>query len=274
MEAVSRDPRPIDQAIAVGTAILLGALGILVGIVAVAVFAFALAAAGIDVTDRPLLGIVVSLISVQGVGLSVVGLAYLTITGRGLGFVRARLPTVRDGIWALGGLIAIFVLLFAAGLAIQAITAATDVETAQNSVTEVAQQDPTVLLLLIPAAFLIIGPAEELLFRGIIQGRLRQVFGPWFAIGIASLVFGFAHASALTGGSGGIGALLIPLVTLSLLSVVFGVTYELTENLVVPIFIHGAYDAVLFGLIYVVFAYGPGLETAANNSSGVLAVLF
>jgi membrane protease YdiL (CAAX protease family) len=273
MEPVSRDPTPVDQAVAVGTAVVLGALGILVGLVAVVVLAFVLAAAGVDVTERPLLSIVVSLVSVQGIGLSVVGLAYLAMSGRGLGFVRARVPTLRDLLWTLAGFIAIVVLLVVVGIAAQVIAAATNVETAQNSVTQVAQEDPAVLLLLIPAAFLVIGPAEELLFRGIIQGRLRQVFGPVSAIGIASLVFGFAHATALTGGSGGIASFLIPLTALSLLSVVFGVTYEKTDNLVVPALIHGAYDAFLFGLIYIVLAYGPGLEAGANTSATVLTTL-
>ncbi len=38
-------------------------------------------------------------------------------------------------------------------------------------------ENPDVLLLLIPASFLLIGPGEELLFRGVVQGRLRDYFG-------------------------------------------------------------------------------------------------
>jgi hypothetical protein len=33
-------------------------------------------------------------------------------------------------------------------------------------------------------------------------------------------------------------------------SVVFGIVYEYTNNLVVPVLIHGAYNATLFSLLY------------------------
>ena len=33
-------------------------------------------------------------------------------------------------------------------------------------------------------------------------------------------------------------------------TLVFGVVYELTENLVVPALTHGLYNATLFGLLY------------------------
>jgi hypothetical protein len=34
------------------------------------------------------------------------------------------------------------------------------------------------------------------------------------------------------------------------LSLVLGATYEYTDNLVVPSLVHGAYDAIIFTLIY------------------------
>ena len=35
-----------------------------------------------------------------------------------------------------------------------------------------------------------------------------------------------------------------------MLSLILGILYEYTDNLVVPILVHGAYDAVLFSLQY------------------------
>jgi len=40
-------------------------------------------------------------------------------------------------------------------------------------------------------------------------------------------------------------------------ALVFGVTYELTDNLVVPSVIHGAYNATLFSIVYIGLRYGP-----------------
>lgn len=273
MEPVSRVPDTRTRLWTVGKMAGLGFLGIGVGLVTALVLVVLLSLAGVSVADRPFLSIVVSLVSLQGVGLSIVGVAYLSYTGRGLSFLRARVPSLGDVVWVVGGVVAIFALLFVVAIAISVINSVTGVEPAQNSITELADRDPSVLLLLIPAAFLVIGPAEELLFRGIIQGRLREVFGPVGAIATASVIFGLGHATALTGGSGGIAAFAIPLAALSLLSVVFGVTYERTGNLLVPVLIHGAYDAVLFGLIYVVLTAGGDLGAAANNSSALLAAL-
>jgi hypothetical protein len=114
-------------------------------------------------------------------------------------------------------------------------------------VAEIGFQNPEVLLLLVPASFLLIGPGEELLFRGVVQGRIREAFGPVPGIALASAIFAAIHYFALTGGAGGrlvtIGILFLP-------SVVFGAAYELTDNLVVPSLIHGAYNATLFTVLY------------------------
>lgn len=255
-----------------GAMALLGFFGLFVGIVVASLIVGILFANGIDVRDRTFLSLVVSLVSIQGVGLSVIGLVYLAGTGRGVSYLRARLPSLRDVGWVVGGTIAIFALLVVVATAIGVITQATGVETAQNSAVTAAQENPSVLLLMIPAAFLVIGPAEELMFRGIIQNRLREVFGAVGAIGVASVIFGLGHVTALTGGQGGIAAIALPLAALSLLSVVFGVAYERTDNLVVPVLIHGAYDAILFGLLYLALT-SDSLETATNNSSALLAAL-
>jgi hypothetical protein len=85
------------------------------------------------------------------------------------------------------------------------------------------------LLLLAAAA----GWGEELLFRGLFQPLLCQWLGTWVGITILAVVFGLAHA-------------LSPLyfaLTL-LMSVYLSWLLESTENLAVPILVHGLYDAV------------------------------
>lgn len=42
---------------------------------------------------------------------------------------------------------------------------------------------------------MLIAPAEELFFRGAIQGNLRAAFGPAVAIGATGLLFGLVHVS-------------------------------------------------------------------------------
>jgi membrane protease YdiL (CAAX protease family) len=129
-----------------------------------------------------------------------------------------------------------------------------------------------VLLLLIPAAFLLIGPGEELLFRGVVQGTLRRAFDPVPAIAIAAAVFAAIHYFALAGPSVGrvatIGVLFLP-------SLVFGAVYEYTDNLVVPSLIHGAYDATLFAVLYAVIRYGGSIDALSETreAAATLALL-
>ena len=185
------------------------------------------------------------------VGFAATALAFVRLTGRGLDYLRARVPTGRDLLWIVGG----YVLALGAAMAGALLASLADAPTASNQAAEAGIQRPEALLLLIPISFLFIGPGEELLFRGTVQSRLREAFGPWVAVVAASALFAGLHVIALTGGLSGrvvsIGLLFLP-------SLVLGVAYERTRNLVVTAAVHGAYDATLFGLLYVVVRYAPG----------------
>lgn len=204
--------------------------------------------------------IVLSLLLTQGVGMGGTALAYVTWRGVGVEYVSVRLPDLREVVWIVGSYVAAIVGIWVIGLLVTALNA----PTAENQVAEIAIENPEVLLLLIPGSFLLIGPGEELLFRGIVQGRIREAIGPAPGILIASVVFAAIHFVALTGGVSGrlvtMGILLVP-------SLILGTAYEYTDNLVVPAVIHGAYNATLFAILYVVLEFGSGLE---QSSMGLL----
>lgn len=107
--------------------------------------------------------------------------------------------------------------------------------------------DPTYFLVMVPVSILFVGPAEELLFRGAVQGRLRQSWGMWPAIVSATVLFGLVHIPAITGG---FGAQLSYALLVGILGLLLGYLYEYTGNILVPSLIHGAYNATLFGLLY------------------------
>lgn len=101
------------------------------------------------------------------------------------------------------------------------------------------------------AAFVALGvtlipAAEEALFRGMIQGRLRLSLGRWSAIGLGSVAFLSLHLLNFT--SGTTAGLAVVLSTLFLVSMVFGYVYERTGNLLVSILVHSGYNGVLFVL--------------------------
>lgn len=181
-----------------------------------------------------------------GLGTGTVALVYFQWTDRALASLDVRPPTRRDVGYAVGGVVALLGLQFAVSAAFSWL----GVPTADHSVQEsVAGGNAEVLLLLVPASFLIVGPGEELLYRNVIQRDLYDTFGEWGAVLVASGVFALAHIPAYVAGAS-LPALLNALVVIFLLSVVLGVVYLATENLLVPIFVHGGFDAVVFALMY------------------------
>ncbi|QZP38947.1 CPBP family intramembrane glutamic endopeptidase [Halobaculum magnesiiphilum] len=251
----SLDPR--IQALVVAPAI--GFSGILAAGVIVLVVLIALSLVGYQPSPLVLIGL--SLVLVQGISFGGVASIYLIRTGRSP-LSLFRVPTLRDVAVAVGGFFGSLAILIAASAAVQQAGA----PTAENEVAQIGAENPEVLLLLIPAAFVFIGPGEEILFRGVVQDRLREAFSPWVAIPLASVIFGAVHYVALTGAAPG---RIVTIGILSTLTLVFGATYEYTDNLVVPSFIHGAYDAVLFAGLYVVVVYGP--EAGSPEQAATMA---
>lgn len=248
-----RSPTLIQRGLAVVTGFFLGVLGFLVGFPLVVAANVVLYVAGLS---SPVVGVIVSLVALQGIAFPTVALGYLGFR-HGLAalqdrefsaeFVRLRVPTLRDLGWTALGFFGVVGLMVVSLFTVSFL----DAPTAERADTEVLIQNPELLLVLIPLSFLLIGPGEELLFRGIIQDRLRESFGPGTAIFLASAAFAPLHIFAL---SGGLGALATTIGLLFVPSLVFGITYEATENLLVPVLIHGAYDALIFGLMYLSLA--------------------
>jgi membrane protease YdiL (CAAX protease family) len=184
--------------------------------------------------------VVAAVLQFVGFGVAVAG--YLAIT-RDWALVQLRVPTVRTvGLIAVG-----VVVLVLAQLAIARLLTVLGISVAQNQVVVTGQQDPRYFLYMIPVAILLVGPFEELVFRGGVQGILRRTWGPSVAIVVASVLFGLVHWIALTGGGGS----RVPYVTVAAtLGLVLGYLYERSRNLVVPAAVHGLYNTVLFGAQY------------------------
>ncbi|WP_435176577.1 CPBP family intramembrane glutamic endopeptidase [Halorussus sp. AFM4] len=182
-----------------------------------------------------------------GLGTGTVALIYFKWTDKTLSYLDFRLPSLRDLGYAAAGVVALFGLQMVVGVVFTQL----GLETAQHSVQQTAAGgNAQILLLLIPASWLIIGPGEELLYRNIIQKSMYGTFGEWGAVLVASVVFSLAHIPAYAAGAA-LPALLSTLAVIFLLSVVLGATYLLTENTTVPTIIHGTFDAVVFAAMYV-----------------------
>ncbi|WP_128478868.1 CPBP family intramembrane glutamic endopeptidase [Halorussus pelagicus] len=244
METTTVDSGPARSSSKPRSLVVAAALGVggyVFAAVIVAVATLAVMFAGVPLMDRPALLLGLSVVMGQGVAFGTFALGYLASTDRGFDFVKVRIPTLRDVGWSVLGTLG----LFAGLIVVSTIFTLLGVQSASNAVTEFGEQDPRVFLLLVPLSFLFIGPGEELLYRGVVQGRLREAFGPWVAIAAASVVFAAVHVFSLQG-AGKLAYIAILLV----LSPILGLAYERTGNIVVPSLIHGAFNAVQFYLAY------------------------
>lgn len=149
------------------------------------------------------------------------------------------LPSVRDAAWVVGG----FVALYGINVGISVLFQSLGLEMATNQVITDGEQDATRFLFLIPVTLLFVAPAEELLFRGIVQGLFRRAYGLVPGVVLASALFGLFHWFALSGSGSG---KLSYVATAAVLGLVLGALYELTDNITVPIAVHGLYNTLLF----------------------------
>lgn len=223
-----------------------GAVGLAVSgfIVAIIFTVFVMAVIdwlGIGIRENIVLLIGISVIT-QAAGFGVVAFAYLRYFGVGIDFLRIRMLTLRDIGWIIGGLIGLFVALFAMSYAVMSLGFS---QPAEHQIAALGEQNPELLLVLIPLSFLVIGPGEELLFRGVIQTWLIQEFSDISGVIATSVIFALGHLAAYSGGN-----IVVSLSILFVLSILLGAIYEVSDNLVVPALVHGAYNAILFLGLY------------------------
>jgi membrane protease YdiL (CAAX protease family) len=151
-------------------------------------------------------------------------------------------PDRRDlGLMAVG-----IVVLVGANRAITRLFSWGDVDVGTNTAVTAGAGDPGYLLAMVVVSLCVVGPVEELLFRGVVQGRLRESWGVWPAILAATVLFGLSHVS-VSGGAAGIAAYIL---TATVLGVLLGYLYERTGTIVVPAVIHGVNNAVIFAGLY------------------------
>jgi membrane protease YdiL (CAAX protease family) len=262
----SEDSGGRGVAIALVSALLLGLLGPAIALLGGGVVL------GINVVTGGLplaANLVLTLVLGQYVAFGGLAIAYLMWRGLDRSGIVAYLGVRRPSLKEIGLIIGGWALILVTIIVISFVVQLLGTETASNQSAELAMQNPAIIPLLIAASFLVIGPSEEILYRGVVQGRLRESLSPVPAILIASAIFAAVHVIALTGGAS---ARLTTIAILFLPSIVFGAVYEYTENLVVPALLHGLHNAVIFTILYISIAYGDEIQEAAGGSAALLPI--
>jgi len=196
----------------------------------------------IENPQNPPLSIEVLSTALQFVGFYAVCLWYLQWRGDDGSLFDISVPSLREAGWALLGLVALLVGVQALG----AVLAQFGITTAEHSAISKGQANPEYFLYLIPVTLLFIAPAEELLFRGIVQGLFRRAYGVVPGVAITSVLFGVVHITALLQSGAGRLSILATLALTAALGSILGALYEWTQNLSVTVMAHGVYNSVLF----------------------------
>lgn len=239
--------RPLAEVVTVAV------LGFVTGTALVLVGVLAFAVVGVAVFERLLLLVGLSVV-LQAVGFAVVAVAYLARRDVGIAFLRIRRPTLADVGWTVAGLAALFVGHLALNLLVARFGPP---DPGTHQLIELGRRQPDVLLLLVPLSLFVVGPGEEVLFRGVVQTRLVEAYGTAAGVVAASALFAVAHLPSY-----GSGSVAVPIGALFVLSLVFGTVYEVTDNLLVPAAVHGVYNATLVAGLYVLTQNPPGLVGA------------
>lgn len=193
----------------------------------------------------------VTAVVLSELGYAVAALAFLWRVGPGLDYLDFRPVSGYTVGIVFTGVVGLFGLRVVAIAAVQAL----GLPLAGNSVTRLAEEGVLAsLLLLVPVSILVVGPAEELLFRGVVQRYLSESVPTAAAVLIASVLFALVHVPTMYAATPDPLAVGVTVLILFALSILLGYLYVWTENLTVPILVHGFYDALLFGLAYFVLA--------------------
>jgi len=212
------------------------------GVLAVTVLASALGVAGTDVYA------VVARSGTQ-IGFAVVAVAFLAVAGDRSRYVKLRWPTLED----VGWIVALPFVLLPVGAGLNVLLPAVGVPTpsashAVEGTKAILIDRPVLWAVAIPGLYLFAAPAEELLYRGIVQGRLRPHLGTGGVILVSAVAFGLMHAVVFAFSAPE--HFVYSLVSIGASGAVWAVVYERTENLAVTAVNHAMSWTVPFAALF------------------------
>lgn len=157
--------------------------------------------------------------------------------------LRVSRPTVRESVLAVAagcGLLATLVGITALATALPGVE-----QPAEHSLATAVNSHPELLLWLLVLGPVLLAPAEELLFRGIVQTRLKGSLNGRGAIIVATLIFALLHIPSFQG-PGAVPSFLFICVSGGL----FGWLLENTDTIATPIIAHSIYNVLIFWATY------------------------
>jgi membrane protease YdiL (CAAX protease family) len=214
------------------------AAGLIAGSIIVAIILLGL---GLDFQESSFPLALVSLPITEGIilGITLLFAKYQNASLRKLGLKK---PSLR--IIAIVSLAAVVLLFLAGSISlVEEVVLGPDPQ-AETLAEAILPRDTVQLVALLGISLALIGPAEELAFRGFVQRGFENSFGKPAGLVIASVLFGLLH---------GLNSLraILPVTVISLF---LGYIWQKTDgNTVASAWMHGLYDAIIIAIAY--FAY-------------------
>lgn len=234
-----RPPAAIEQLLRVASAAFAVVFALLVASAITAPAAGVAVSLGLVAEGTTGMQVLQTVLQFSGFLLAAVG--YLAVTDE-WDIVGVSRPTAFDSVLVVGGGIVLFAFQYGALFVLGEV----GLTTGQNQAI-VPDGDPVAYYLaMIAVSLLVVGPVEEVLFRGVVQGGLRRAFDAAPAIALASLAFGLVHLPSVSGTSAQRWSYVAVVVVLGC---VLGVLYERTDNVLVPGLAHGVYNAVIYAVL-------------------------
>jgi len=123
--------------------------------------------------------------------------------------------------------------------------------------------------------FCIVGPVEELQFRGFTQDQVARVLPNWQALVFASILFGLSHVPiAITVYKMPIAQLIVAEIGWMTAGAVFGALYMWSRNIYAVIIMHGMGNWQLSVFFFQSRATAEGMSTMTDVTVGTLTSLF
>lgn len=178
----------------------------------------------LPITESIILGVTLVFAKQKGVSLNQLGL---------------KRPSLK--IIVIASLAAIFLLILAGSISlVEEVILGPDPD-AELLMDAILPRDSLQLIALVSISLLLVGPAEELAFRGFVQKGFENSYGKIPSLFIVSILFGLLH---------GLNSLrsIIPVTVVSLF---LGYVWQKTDgNTTASAWMHGLYDAVIIALAY------------------------
>lgn len=175
-------------------------------------------------------------------GFAAVALLFLVVIGEDRTFVDFDRPTSSDIRIVVGLTIALVLL----NLGVHWLFARAGFETTSQFSAPPGVDAMVVLAGLSLIFILIVGPSEELFFRGVVQRYLAGSLTRRGAYAWTSVLFAGFHLPGVTGAGGGLPQYALVGGVLLVVSWALGWVYDRTRNILVPALVHGLYNTLVF----------------------------